>query len=113
MGIPLDDEYTVYTLSFADDQVVVAQDIDDIEYMTRKLIEEYDKYGLEVNIDNTEYMCIGGQQQDLRLTTGQTIIKHCRGYKYLGMKISQDGTLDEVDEAISDRNVQGREQFPC
>jgi len=104
MGIPVDDDSTVYTLSFADDQAVAAQDIDDIEYMTRKLMEEYNKWGLEVNIDKTEYMCIGGQQQDLRLATGHTI-KHCSEYKYLGVKISKAGTLDE---AIAERNVQAR-----
>ncbi|XP_030752234.1 uncharacterized protein LOC115879478 [Sitophilus oryzae] len=49
-------------------------------------------------------MCIGGQQQDLRLATGQ-VIRHCNSYKYLGMKISKDGTLDE---AILERNMQGK-----
>jgi len=49
-------------------------------------------------------MCIGGQQQDLRLATGHTI-KHCSEYKYLGVKISKDRT---IDEAIAERNVQAR-----
>jgi hypothetical protein len=31
----------VYSLSFADDQVLLAQDHDDMEYMARKLKEEY------------------------------------------------------------------------
>jgi len=53
MRIPVDDDYTGYTLSFADDQAVVAQDIDDREYKTRKLMEEYNKRGLVVNIDKT------------------------------------------------------------
>jgi len=46
MGIPLNNT-TLYTLSFADDQVILAQDFEDLEYMTRKLVEEYTKWGLE------------------------------------------------------------------
>jgi len=103
MGLPLN-EHTLYTLCFADDQIVIAQEYDDMEYMTRKLIEEYNKWGLEVNVDKTEYMYIGGEQKDLVLNNGQQI-KHCQEYKYLGMKITQNGTLDGT---IRDRNLQGR-----
>lgn len=78
MGIPGDDTSTIYTLAFADDQVVIAQDTDDIE--------EYDRWGQEVNIQKTEYMCIGGEQQDLPISDKQNI-KHCSSYKYLGVKI--------------------------
>lgn len=107
MGIPLND-YVLYTLCFADDQIVLAQDYDDLEYMTRKLIEEYDKWGLEVNLQKTEYMCIGGEQQDLILEQQQQHqqIKQCKKYKYLGMHITNDGSLDEE---IKHRNNQGRQ----
>lgn len=103
MGIPLNNT-TIYTLNFADDQVVMAQDLDDLEYMTRKLIEEYRHWGLEVNVAKTEYMCVGGPQQSMILEDGQ-VIEGCEGYKYLGTKISSSGTLEE---AIKERNNQGR-----
>ena len=45
VGIPIQNTY-VYSLSFADDQVLLAQDHDDMEYMARKLKEEYEKWGL-------------------------------------------------------------------
>ena len=32
----------VYSLNFADDQVLIAQDHDDMEFMARKLKEEYE-----------------------------------------------------------------------
>ena len=60
---------------------------------------------MEVNFSKTEYMSIGGIQQDLILEEHQKIIKCCQKYKYLGMNITQDGTLDE---AIRERNIQGR-----
>jgi len=43
MGISLNNT-TLYGLSFADDQVILSQ-------------EEYTKWGLEVNVNKTEYMC--------------------------------------------------------
>lgn len=41
------------------------EDYEDLEFMTRKLIEEYTKGGLEVNLSKTEYLSIGGGQRDL------------------------------------------------
>lgn len=104
MGIPLNDNTTLFTLCFADDQIVIAQDHEDLSYMTRKLIEEYTKWGLEVNVTKTECMCIGGTPQNIALEDGGEI-KHCEEYKYLGLKITRNGTLDT---AIKDRNTQGR-----
>jgi hypothetical protein len=45
-----------YTLHFADDQLIIGQDLDDNGYLTRKLIEEYKKWGLENNLDKT-HLC--------------------------------------------------------
>ena len=39
MGIPIQNTF-VHSLSFADDQVLLAQDHDDMEYMTIKLKDE-------------------------------------------------------------------------
>jgi len=48
MGVPIQNTQ-VYSLCFASDQVLLAQDNDDVEYMTRKLKEEYEKWGLAIN----------------------------------------------------------------
>jgi len=50
MGIPVQNTY-VYSVSFADDQVLLVQDHDDMEYMVRKLKEEYEKWGLDINLE--------------------------------------------------------------
>lgn len=60
MGIPLDDDTTLYTLSIVDDHINVAQEIDDKKYMT----------------------------QDLQLPTGKSI-KHGSVYKHLEIKITK------------------------
>lgn len=42
LGILVGNEY-LYTLCFADDQLVIAQEPDDLSYMMKKLLEEYTK----------------------------------------------------------------------
>ena len=50
MGIPIQNTY-VYSLNVADDQVLLTQDHYDMEYMARKLKEEYEKWGLVINLE--------------------------------------------------------------
>ena len=57
MGIPIQNTY-VYSLNFADDQVLLAQDHDDMEYMARKLKEEYEKWGLTIKLEKTKNMYV-------------------------------------------------------
>lgn len=60
MGIEINDK-NVYSLQFADDQVVVVQDKDNLEYMSRKLYEEYGKWGMKINTDKTKYYVLVDQ----------------------------------------------------
>ena len=69
--------------------------------MPRKLIEEYAKWELEVNLNKTEYTCIGRHQQDL-LPDNSQHMKRCTGHKYLGLKITQNETLHKT---ILARNI--------
>jgi len=49
MGLEIQDR-TIHSMLFADDQILIAHDYDDLEYMTRNLIEEYELWGLKLNI---------------------------------------------------------------
>lgn len=44
---------TSVTVQFADDQVIIAGDKEDLQYMTRKLKETYEYWGLEMNLEKT------------------------------------------------------------
>jgi hypothetical protein len=55
MGIPIQNTH-VYSLDFADDQVLIAQDHGDMEFMARKLKEEYEKWGFTMNLEETKYI---------------------------------------------------------
>ena len=52
MGVPIGDgsQDTIYTLLFADDQVLITQEYEDMEFMVKKLLEEYEKWGLKINL---------------------------------------------------------------
>jgi hypothetical protein len=66
MRIPLD-TITLYTIHFADDQVVLAGDKEDLEYMTRKLRGTYEKWGFDMNLNKIKYLCTGGTENNLKL----------------------------------------------
>lgn len=108
MGIQLNDDMCLYTLQFADDQVVLANDKDDMEYMVRKLIQEYFEWGLAVNIDKTKYLCVGETTDNLHLDDKE--ISTCKEYKYLGVTFTDTGTDErEIDLRI----VQARKAISC
>lgn len=102
MGIQVDGE-KLFTLNFADDQVILAEDEDDVYYMLRKLDEEYDKWGLTINTDKTEYIVAGNVQRNLQLPKG--VVRGVNSYKYLGTIISSDGASTQE---IKSRINQGR-----
>lgn len=43
----------------------------------------------------TEYLCVGGTEQDIQLDDGN-IIKSCTNFTYLGTKIHKSGRSDEA-----------------
>ena len=79
-----------YILNFADDQVLLAHDYDDMEYMARKLKEEYEKWGLTINLEKTKYICMGERKEILKFDGGEEI-KPRTECTYLGTKIDQLG----------------------
>ena len=94
MGIPVRNSH-LYTLCFADDQVVIAQDEDDMSYMVRKLQEEYIKAGLEINLKKTEYLAITEDNiKNLTLSDGMEITGTDK-FKYLGFTMTKNGSTEE------------------
>jgi hypothetical protein len=83
MVIPLENT-TLYTLQFADDQVVLVDDKEDLEYMTCKMKEIYDKWGLDMNLNKTKYLCTGGTHDNLKLDKDNEI-DFCQEYKNFGV----------------------------
>ena len=55
MWIPINDEKP-FNLHSADNQVIIAEEENYICHMLRKLDEEYQKWGLKINTNETEYI---------------------------------------------------------
>lgn len=72
--------------------------------MTRKLIEEYERWGLEVNRNKTKYMSVGGSVEGLVLENNE-IIESCEEYRYFGIKIVNNG---RSEKEIEDRIKKGK-----
>jgi len=71
-------------------QVVMAQSKEDLEYMCRKLEEEYFEWGLNINIAKTKYMPLGTDTNHLEMDNGD-IITGCIEFRYLGTTFTKDG----------------------
>ncbi|XP_072384334.1 uncharacterized protein [Diabrotica undecimpunctata] len=96
MGKDLE-EVCLYTLQLADDQVIIANDKDDLEDMARKLKEEYEQWGLEINVEKTKYLLIGGELSNIELENNEEITS-CSKYTYLGVIFDRTGKDDEGKE---------------
>jgi Reverse transcriptase (RNA-dependent DNA polymerase). len=68
--------FIIYTLLFADDEVLITQEYKDMEFMVRKLLEEYEKWSLKINLEKTFYVVCGAETEDL-------IMEDQKGYKNL------------------------------
>jgi hypothetical protein len=70
IGITIGD-CKLYSLYFADDQVVVAKDKDNLGHTVRKLKTYYEQVGLKVNMEKSEYLVVGNDKiEDLQLENG-------------------------------------------
>ena len=68
----------------------MAKSKEDLEYMRRKLQEEYFKWGLNMNIAKKKYMSLGTDTNHLEMDNGD-IITGCTEFRYLGTIFTKDG----------------------
>ena len=80
MGVPIGDgsQDTIHTLLFADDQVLITQEYEDMGFMVRNLLEEYEKWGLKINLEKTFYIGCRAETKDLLLGDQKGCIRGCK-----------------------------------
>uniref|UniRef100_T1H9Z7 Reverse transcriptase domain-containing protein n=1 Tax=Rhodnius prolixus TaxID=13249 RepID=T1H9Z7_RHOPR len=88
IGVQVGEGMYLHSLLFADDQVMIANDEEDINYMARNLAEEYRKWGLEINIEKTEYMTASPHNECE--IDGRKLNKDS-SFKYLSSYLQVDG----------------------
>lgn len=89
MDIEINDR-CVTALLFADEQVIVANCMEALDFMLRKLTNEYVELGLQTI---TEYLCMGHKKKETQTFQINKLRKY-EEYKYLGSLFSKDGTTD-------------------
>lgn len=98
MGLEIADGKYVHHLLFADDQVVIAQDGEDANYMCNQLSKEYKKWGLKINYKKTEYLT---NDTDELYIEGERI-KKVNNFCYLGTILEKGGTSDmDINQKIN------------
>lgn len=81
----------MFTLNFADDQVIFAQDIEDLEFMLRRLYIQYKDYGMDINIQKTKLLVANSNYAyEILISEGQ-YIKEVNKFKYLGTLTTKEG----------------------
>ena len=70
--------------------------------MTRKLIDEYELWGLKLNVKKTKYMAIVDTSRDLQIEDEKGIISQVNEYTYLGVRITKDGNHEpQINDGIN------------
>ena len=72
----------IYILLYADDQVLITQEYEDTEFMVRKLLEEYEKWGLKINFKKL-FTWVVEQKPKILLEDQKGCIRRCEEFKYL------------------------------
>jgi len=93
---------TINILAFADDVVIMAENIQDLKELTKTLIEETKKVGLTINEKKTKFMKINREQDVLReeeLNVENYKFGEVKHFTYLGVILSS--TSKEENEIRS------------
>lgn len=83
-------EERLYTLLFAEDHVLIANDRGDIKQ--KKINERILKVGLKLNTDETEHLVVGATISNIQLRNN--VISGCREYKYPGSLIRKGVNME-------------------
>jgi hypothetical protein len=72
---------------------VISNDREDLDWMERKLMKAYERWGLTLNIRETRYLCIGAETENLLMKNNKKV-RSCRKQKYLTITLNREGTDD-------------------
>lgn len=103
----------VNILAFADDVVILAEDKEDMEELTRIFIRETELMGLRVNDDKTKYMHFTREEQPLDVTVriDGHVFRKVEHFKYLGVIISDKNS--EEREIVNRINLANKCMYAC
>jgi hypothetical protein len=68
-----------------------------MEFMVRKLKEEYENWGLRMNLEKTKHVCIGEEKESLKFDSEEEI-KPSTECTYLGTKTRQETNTELIKQ---------------
>lgn len=99
----------INNLRYADDTVLLAGTLEDLQAIINKIVVISEEYGLSLNISKTKYMLIAKTTQDnRRIYVKNQPIERVKEYKYLGTTINENNS---TSEEIRIRVEQARNTF--
>ena len=87
----------INNIRFADDSVLIADNIEDLQNLLNKIGEHSKGMGLNINIAKTKFLIISrrlGQHQNARLTYNNQDVERVQKIKYLGTWLCEDWMSD-------------------
>ena len=98
-GVRLGNRHLIHLL-FADDQVIMTQNKDDLKYVTEDVLKAYDRWGLKINYKKTEHMTTGTEEN---IYIDGHKIESVSAFKYLGSILEKNGSSEiEIEKRVSD-----------
>ena len=82
MGVPIEENKFLFSLNYADDQVIIAQDANDLEFILKRLNKAYKEGGLIINFNKTEFIAINTAQEFHINIEESVTIKQVQNFKY-------------------------------
>jgi hypothetical protein len=63
MGVSIEEKKFLFSLNYADGQVIIAQDADDLEFILKILNKAYKERTQSINFNKTEFIAINTDQE--------------------------------------------------
>jgi len=87
--VPIEEIKFQFSLIYADDQVIIAQDAEDFEFILKRLNKAYKEGGLTINFNKTEFIALN-TDQGLHIHIEENVtVKQVQNFKYLGVNLNK------------------------
>ena len=98
----------ITNLRYADDIVLLAESMEELQNMTTKIEEQCIRYKMKINSLKTKSMKIGRQNEVQNIQTSEGPIEQVEDFKYLGVTFTSQG---ETRKAIQEKITLGKKAF--
>ena len=106
--MPIEENKFLFSLNYADDQVIIAQDAEDLEFILKKLKRTYKKCGLTTNFCKTEFIAIN-TGQEFEINIKNVTVKQVHNLNYLGISLNKKGinSKDSINKICKGTEIIG------